>query len=1564
MFVHDRETGETKRVSVASDGNQATRGSTRSVISANGRFVAFLSEANNLVSGDTRVEDVFVHDLETGETTRVSVSSNGTPANTDTVFAPAPAISADGRFVAFTSYASTLVDNDRNDRNDVFVHDRNTGQTTRVSVASNGSEASADFQPSISGDGRFVAFTSESSDLVSGDMNNAADVFVHDRQTGTTTRVSIAVGGTEGDFASAYPTISGDGSTVAFSSRATNLISDDHNDESDIFVYNRITGETARVSVSNSGAESDGSSYRQPALSSDGRLVAFGSQAANLVGGDSNSQTDIFVRDREGEPGPTSTLTGIVTVGDGGTPLPNVTISVQTGHVAETNAAGQYTLSGLVPATYQLTPSLPGYFFTPASRTITVPPGATSQNFVAGLTYSITVVVRDAVNGAPYANVVITTDTGQTFYNSGSGEYRLEELPPGAYTITPALEGYTFMPATQTVTVPPDVVAQEFLGNNSTSSTTRVSVASAGTEGNGESTLPDVSDDGRYVVFQSRAANLVSNPDTHFERQIFVHDRTTGETEIVSLTTGGLLGNAYAISPTISADGRFISFESVASNLVADDENESADIFVHNQTTRKTTRVSMNSSGVEGDTGSHEPAISADGRFVAFHSAATNLVAGDLNATSDVFIHDRQTGETSRISVASNGAEANGGESGPPALSADGRFVAFASFAANLVPNDLNDTADIFVHDRETGETVRVSVAPDGTEANGESAQPEISAGGRFVVFRSHATNLVNVDTNGYDAIFLHDRETGATTLISVTSNGAVANDNSHLPVVSADGRFVTFFSTASNLANWQFGLSYPSIYLRDVFSGKTSLVSIAPDGSLPERGSSETPAMSADGRTIVYSSTAWNLVGGDENDLADILALDRTIEPALTSSISGRITDDFGVGLPNVTITTNSRDVAITDRDGRYSLRDLSPGSHVVTPTLNDYRFTPPTRTVMVPLAVINADFAATALTYSISGVITNSQTGLPLAGVTVGVNDQRFPATTTNEQGQYILNGLPRGHYELIPLLFPYTFSPALRVATVPPDATAQNFAATTITHSISGQVTNSSTGQPLTGVVITAKARFDEAVTAETGTDGRYTFTGLMPNTYQITATLDDYFFTPATHRITLPPNAVEQDFAAHPLTMIGTTTRVSVASDGSEANDWSFSSPALSADSRFVAFSSLATNLVAGDTNDQEDVFIHDRVTRETTRISIASDGGEGTDRSHLPSLSADGRYVAFGSRARNLVEEDQNGDSDAFVHDRFTGQTARVSIASNGEEGNGSTQWLSISPDGRWVAFSTYASNLVSGVTNWWDDIFIHDRLTGTTTLVSATYNREESNSNSYQPVMSADGRFIAFASVASNIVPNDENEADDIFLHDRNTGETILVSVSTNQSGPNAASYAPAISADGRIIAFASWSPDLVPGDTNEMSDIFVYDHSTGNITRVSVTSAGDEANALSDSLALSADGRFVAFASSASNLVSSDTNDSFDIFIHDRSTGETRRVSLAPGDTQADGHSQYPALSADGRLIAFISSADNLVSNDTNDAPDVFVYERYPASPQGLTIYMPLVAVPGNMPK
>ena len=398
------------------------------------------------------------------------------------------------------------------------------------------------------------------------------------------------------------------------------------------------------------------------------------------------------------------------------------------------------------------------------------------------------------------------------------------------------------------------------------------------------------------------------------------------------------------------------------------------------------------------------------------------------------------------------------------------------------------------------------------------------------------------------------------------------------------------------------------------------------------------------------------------------------------------------------------------------------------------------------------------------------------------------------------------------------------------------------------------------------------------------------------------------------------------------------RVSVSSAGIQANGNS-EEPSISSDGSIVAFISEATNLVSGDTNDVQDVFVHDLDTGITERVSVSSAGFQADDEVFTMNLSSDGRFVAFGSYATNLVADDTNGFIDVFVHDRDTGATERVSVATAGTEANNESYSPAISSAGRFVAFRSDATNLVVNDTNHNSDIFVHDRTLGVTERVSVASDGTQANGDSTLPAISADGRFVAFSSEASNLVAGDTNNQADIFVHDRQSDTTeLIVGPAEFNIGAGTIIVAPAISPDGDFVGFRSNADDLVDGDTNNSFDAFLVARDTLIAERLSVSSREVQGNSDSSRPSISSNNRYVAFSSIATNLVSQDTNGSEDVFVRDRDTGQTRRVSIAFDGSEGDNNSFSMVISGDGRFVAFASFAENLVENDTNGVLDIFV--------------------------
>lgn len=402
----------------------------------------------------------------------------------------------------------------------------------------------------------------------------------------------------------------------------------------------------------------------------------------------------------------------------------------------------------------------------------------------------------------------------------------------------------------------------------------------------------------------------------------------------------------------------------------------------------------------------------------------------------------------------------------------------------------------------------------------------------------------------------------------------------------------------------------------------------------------------------------------------------------------------------------------------------------------------------------------------------------------------------------------------------------------------------------------------------------------------------------------------------------------------------TVRVSVDSAGNQG-DWNSAFPALSEHGLFAAFESGAKNLVPGDNNGDYDIFVHDLTTGQTTRVSMSTTGEEPNDTSKWPTISDDGRYVAFCSYADNLVPLDTNWSPDIFVHDRLTAETKRVSVNASGTQANNGSLHAVISGDGHYVVFRSGATNLVpTGDANPYGDIFLKDLVTDEVFMVSYNSAGVQSNGPCQNPDLSQDARFIVFSCSADNMVPNDTNMNEDIFVRDRLTGTTERVSVSSTGAEADGNSEWANISADGRYVTFQSEAEDLVPNDSNSTMDIFRHDRLTGVTELVSVNLSGQSCYGGAKDADISHDGRYVLFLSGANDLILNDTNVHLDAFVRDMDTGVTRRVNVSSSGEEADGSCDFwPAFSPDGWHLIFCSYAHNLVPGDTNYMYDIFVH-------------------------
>ena len=913
--------------------------------------------------------------------------------------------------------------------------------------------------------------------------------------------------------------------------------------------------------------------------------------------------------------------------------------------------------------------------------------------------------------------------------------------------------------------------------------------------GSGDSWAPVISADGRYVLFASLANNVVSNsvagplPVLFPPRlNVFLRDRANGTTTLVSVNLSGNGGNGDSTPRAISTNGQYALFESAASDLVAGDNNNTGDVFIRDLVTGATRLVSVATNGVPGNGLSQESAMTPDGRYVAFSSAANNLVPGDTNGLPDIFVRDLQAGTTTLASVGAFSALWTSGSEWPD-LTPDGRYVAFFSPATNLVAGDAAppgvNFGRIYVRDLVGGATFwagtnALALLHSVTGAtNSASYNHTISADGQFVAFESFPSGASSPFSAG--VVLRYNLQTGLTDLVNTNAAGIVSDYPSVRGLdMTPDGRFIAFIANATGVS-----ASNTAIYVWDAQSGATTLASADTNNLAPSNSICVSPVMDAAGQSVVF--------------------------------------------LCNASLTADS----------------VAPGFHL-------YR----------------RDLQAGA----------TKLVDAPIGGA--------------------------------------------------------------------------GSTASPATSPSLSADGRF----VAFEYPDGN-----LVPNddNHDYDIFVRD-FVSEATELISVHHPALS-----------------SVAGNGPSL----LSVSCISTNGRYMAFSSEADNLVPNDTNGYRDIFVHDLVSGTNILASVAADGSGANGISTEPVLSADGRFVAFTSTANNLVSGATNDTGDVYVRDLVAGTNALVSVSTNGvSPGNGISSLSMISADGRYVLFHSKAGNLSAGFPGVRvDDIFWRDMQAASTRALTTN-----SGSVPYAASMTPDGHFVA---VVSGFNPPNPAPTGTLFVWDSQSITTVfttnftsnigyvaisrdgkrvaygygtaplpsIISVvdlnvptnrviaSTSLSNPQTARPGLRFSADGRFLAYAT-SASLIPSDSNNAVDVYLYDFQTGTNILISrrFTSPG-AGNARSDFPDLSADGRFVAYFSQASNLVPGDNNGVPDLFLYDNSSGATTLLTASRlGNFTANNHSINAFFSGDGQTLVFNSWASDLSSQAFNNTGNLYAFQPY----------------------
>jgi Tol biopolymer transport system component len=1008
-----------------------------------------------------------------------------------------------------------------------------------------------------------------------------------------------------------------------------------------------------------------------------------------------------------------------------------------------------------------------------------------------------------------------------------------------------------------------------------------------------------ISSDGRYVLFLSEADNLLPGiTDANLGNDLFLHDRIAGTTVLVSHAAGdpSTAGNGVTVSAFLSADGRWAAFSSMAANLVAGqvEDGLEGNIFLWDRDSGLIRLISHQAGLPTTEAGGcqldRELGISADGNRVVFVSYATSLVAGQSQDTNfrELYLYDRATNTNTLVShVSGNATAAAGGGTTEAALSADGNWVAFASYATGMVAGqiDTNNGADVFLHDQATGTNVLVSHAPGAaaTTANDSSAdsssQISISTDGSRIAYSSKATNLVagQVDGNAFSDIFLYDRAAGTNTLVSHASASATTAGNRSAggPALSADGRYVAFASSSSDLVAGDTG-TFGGIFVHDRIAGTNVLVSRR-DAATPADHTSFKPVISSDGAWVAFLSFATNLVAGQTDTLS-------TPDVFLWSQASG-----------SLTLATRTPGSATTAAGGfGADLLGISAAGSWIALASNSDR-------LVDSVADFNGlpDVFLYERATGVNRLLTSRGGAVPVsAGGDVGYDT----GTQMSNDGRYIAFT---------------SYAPNLPGVTADENQGADTF----LFDRVAGT----------TRLVSHANGSFSTAGDAGSlapllSTDGSVVVfqsdaSNLVPGPASAFSVGQLYFYERSTGGITL---------ISHTAASPSTQASGKISRGGYYA---------VSGDGRWVTYAHTGVDLVAGqvDGNNGGDVFLFDRATGTNLLVSHASSSPAqtGNGASAGPAISADGRYVAFSSKASDLVPG-QAGAGRIFLFDRVTGITTRVSAAGSL---NNLTIPLAISADGRWLLFTSDADNVVPGQVGGMNggEVFLWDRVSGSTLLVSHIPASQVATGNGMSnlgqagipnpPVLSADGRWVTFFSNATNLVSGQTGNQGAIFLFDRIAGTVTLVSHST--ASPTASRYAfdSAISADGRFITFGSGNIDLVPGQVDQdTNDFFLYDRMADTTALVShIPSSEVTSGALGAGTQgrLSADGAWVVFNSQSPDLVADDHDGVSDIFLYANVLPGRRFFTVTPCrllDTRQGG--QGPALTSGLRRIVLAPGA------------------------------------------
>ena len=804
-----------------------------------------------------------------------------------------------------------------------------------------------------------------------------------------------------------------------------------------------------------------------------------------------------------------------------------------------------------------------------------------------------------------------------------------------------------------------------------------------------------------------------------------------------------------------------------------------------------------------------------------------------------------------------------------------------------------------------------------------------VSGDGRFITFLSGGSNLVPGDVNGLVDVFWKDLLLNETRLVSTSTSGVQANHDNFHASISGDGRYVVFQSWSDNLID---GTTTPrfQIYRKDMLTGAIDVVSSSATGT-PAVNGAIYPMVSQDGRFVAFSSSDRQLVPGDSNNVSDIFLKDMVTGSITLASVTA--TGGQGNAQSNYSyLSNNGMFIAFMSSASNFDPADSNTSEDVYFKNL----ITGELRVVSVNNSgVVSNGFSEAPFVSDDGQKVVFSSVGTNLVNDDGNGDMDVFLRDLIDGTTQLVSRtaaGIPAdrgGRWGALDPTGRYVSFLSISNDLVPGDNN-QGLSDIFIKDLQTGEVsilTTDPSGNPASEVT-------DQLYSPvpSWSQDGRYLVFHHYSNL------VDPYQATSSIYRKDMMTGDIE--LASTRLDMLPNFTG---SSDSNEA--------AINADGQFVAFSSNANNLTLNDTNTFQDIFIMNRQLGLNELVSVTPDGIAANGTSNSPSLSRDARFVAFVSQATNLVANDTNNSHDIFVKDRSNGSVMRANTLPNGQVSNGSAGLPFLSGDGSRMAFASNAFDLYAGDNNSQSDVFVKDLVGGGVTIVSATASGLVGNGMSTNPIMSEDGRYVLFRSMASNLVPGDNNGTWDLFVKDLLSNAIVCVSQTPIGQTANGQSASGWISPDGRWVAFSSSASDLVPNDVNNQTDVFLRDLLTGNITLVSQSSTGGAADRGADYPSISRDGQFVSFWSFSTNLQATPVFSRDHFYVKNIATGElTRQTPVMPNNLSY--HAFFSVLSADGSTLAFESTNGRMVGGDYNGVRDIYTTDV--ASPSQLSLRDP----------